>query len=337
MSLLPYSERWLYELERPWGRRLLEAAWSESFALLLALRRSWLRPAPCAACSVLSVGSLLVGGAGKSAVVGYLAERLLRDGARVALLSRGYGRRAKEPCIVGPEEPLLAPECIGDEPAMLLAALRSQGLAPWLGVGANRASLLEALLRRSGGLDWAVLDDGFQQRRLEAAFDICLMTGESRSALFPMGPLREPLRRVWDADLLWLHGGDGAWPSVTHIAGRAAEVLSRYRLRTTAMPDAFSLLSGVGRNRNVLSLLEASGLRPAYTVLLRDHAAPKERQLERLRELGLPVLCTAKDEARFGGQCRRCGLELQVMQVQLDFLEGEALLWKGVRAAAHAR
>src|SRR6476620_1741521 len=40
--------------------------------------------------AVVSVGNLTVGGTGKTPMVMWLAEKFLRDGRRVAILSRGY-------------------------------------------------------------------------------------------------------------------------------------------------------------------------------------------------------------------------------------------------------
>jgi len=43
-------------------------------------------------CRVVSVGSLTVGGAGKTPLAAWLATRLRERGHRVALATRGYGR-----------------------------------------------------------------------------------------------------------------------------------------------------------------------------------------------------------------------------------------------------
>ncbi|MGA2992161.1 MAG: tetraacyldisaccharide 4'-kinase, partial [Candidatus Korobacteraceae bacterium] len=51
---------------------------------------------------VVSVGSLAVGGAGKTPFVIYLAELLRQGGVRVDILSRGYGRRSSGVLVVEP-------------------------------------------------------------------------------------------------------------------------------------------------------------------------------------------------------------------------------------------
>ena len=100
---------------------------------------------------ILSVGNLTAGGAGKTPVVAFLAERLLAAGAKVAILSRGHGRGERRQLrVVGPPWP--SAEAVGDEP--LLLARRLPGAQVW--VGANRVRL--AREARSAGATVALLD-----------------------------------------------------------------------------------------------------------------------------------------------------------------------------------
>ena len=54
------------------------------------IRRSNALPRP-----VVSIGNLTVGGTGKTPHIRFLANWLVRLGLRVAVLSRGYGRRSR--------------------------------------------------------------------------------------------------------------------------------------------------------------------------------------------------------------------------------------------------
>ncbi len=151
--------------------------------------------------SVLAVGNLTAGGAGKTPVVAFLAERLARDGARVAVLSRGYGRRARRLLRVeGPPWPSF--EEVGDEP-LLLARRALPHVQVW--VGANRAAL--ARQARAAGATVALLDDGFQHRWLRRDGDVVVLdeaVGLGNGHLLPWGPLREPATSLKRASLLWL-------------------------------------------------------------------------------------------------------------------------------------
>src|SRR5215813_12579502 len=74
---------------------------------------------------VISVGNLTLGGTGKTPLVAYIAEALLRRGRLPGILTRGYGRR--HPNDVTAIEPRpgrnLDPREVGDEPALLARLL----------------------------------------------------------------------------------------------------------------------------------------------------------------------------------------------------------------------
>jgi tetraacyldisaccharide 4'-kinase len=150
---------------------------------------------------ILSVGNLTAGGAGKTPAVAFLAERLACAGARVAVLSRGHGRRARHLVRVqGPPWPSF--EEVGDEP-LLLARRQLPGVEVW--VGANRVALAEAAL--GAGATVALLDDGFQHRRLRRDADVVVLdeaVGLGSGHLLPWGPLREPASALKRASLLWV-------------------------------------------------------------------------------------------------------------------------------------
>ena len=69
---------------------------------------------------VISVGNLHWGGTGKTPVVAALAEFLRDEGKKVCILSRGYGRKTRDPLVVSRGEgPLRNPKESGDEPWLL--------------------------------------------------------------------------------------------------------------------------------------------------------------------------------------------------------------------------
>lgn len=149
---------------------------------------------------VLSVGNLTAGGAGKTPVVAFLAELLLREGARVAVLSRGHGRtETGNVRVSGPPWPAVA--AVGDEP--LLLARRLPALQVW--VGANRVAL--AREARAAGATVALMDDGFQHRWLARDKDVVVLdeaVGLGSGHRLPWGPLREPSSALGRASVLWL-------------------------------------------------------------------------------------------------------------------------------------
>lgn len=135
--------------------------------------------------AVVSVGNLTVGGTGKTPMVIWLVERLLAEGKRVAILSRGY--RGKN----------------GTSDEIELMKFRLQSRVPF-GVGKNRFAEGQRLESRQA-IDVFVLDDGFQHLQLARDLDILLIDASrplADESLLPAGRLREPLSAMGRANIL---------------------------------------------------------------------------------------------------------------------------------------
>ena len=76
-------------------------------------------------CGVISVGNIVAGGTGKTPIVIWLAKHFRNSGYRVAIILRGYKRKAKsETGIVSDgTKTLLSPEESGDEAFMIALEL----------------------------------------------------------------------------------------------------------------------------------------------------------------------------------------------------------------------
>jgi tetraacyldisaccharide 4'-kinase len=143
-------------------------------------------------CPVVSVGNLTVGGTGKTPAVELVARWLADDGRRVAVVSRGYGRRPGAPVELVSDggEPTLTVERAGDEPLHL--ARRLPGVA--IVVGADRLAAGRWAVAHVRP-DVVLLDDGFQQRRLLKDVEIVCLDARApwgSGGLLPRGTLREP-------------------------------------------------------------------------------------------------------------------------------------------------
>ena len=134
----------------------------------------------------ICVGNLAAGGTGKTPMVEYLI-RLLAPTYKVAVLSRGYGRKTKGFVMANDESTAAT---IGDEMFQLHSKFPEVPVA----VCADRLKGIKRLEREIKGLQAVILDDAFQHRRLECGFNILLTAYDNlyvNDHLLPWGRLRE--------------------------------------------------------------------------------------------------------------------------------------------------
>ena len=175
------------------------------FRMAVALRRSAYRVGILRsrhpAVPVIVVGNITVGGTGKTPLVVWLAEHLRGLGYRPGIISRGYGGRAKQ----WPQQVRVDsdPASVGDE-AVLLAARTQCPMA----VGPDRVAAAGALVAHSE-CDVIISDDGLQHYALQRDIEIAVIDGIRRFGtgfMLPAGPLREPVRRLEEVDLVVVNG-----------------------------------------------------------------------------------------------------------------------------------
>ena len=179
--LLPLS--WLYGLGVKFRNMLFEIGilHSESFDV-----------------PVISVGNITVGGTGKTPHVEYLIE-LLKDKAKVAVLSRGYKRRTRGFVIADDNA---TAKTIGDEP---LQMKRKYGDDITVAVDRKRCHGIRQLTSDEDGIDVILLDDAFQHRYVQPGVNILLVDYHRLiiyDKLLPAGRLREPLSGKNRADIV---------------------------------------------------------------------------------------------------------------------------------------
>lgn len=181
---------------------------------------------------VVSVGNLAVGGTGKTPVSAWIVEVLDAFGAAPALLLRGYGQ----------DEVRLHRHWSPDVPVM---------------TGPDRVAA--ARRAREAGADSAVLDDGFQHRRLARSLDVVLLAAGDPvpGAVLPRGPYREPFGALRRADVVVVtrrtesegtarrvaeglraegHVLEGATTAGVHLAATDVVPLAAYHSATTTGP-----------------------------------------------------------------------------------------------------
>lgn len=159
--------------------RLTLAGLSGPYGLVVACRNAaydlGLLPTTQGPMPVISVGNLTLGGTGKTPLVAWLARAVAARDLRPAIVSRGYGAARGER---------------SDEAAELAVLL------PDVPHVANRDRIAGVRTAAAAGAEIALLDDGFQHRRLARDLDIVAIDATNPfggGRLFPRGLLREPL------------------------------------------------------------------------------------------------------------------------------------------------
>jgi tetraacyldisaccharide 4'-kinase len=150
---------------------------------------------------VIVVGNLSVGGTGKTPLVIWLVKFLEECGYRPGVLTRGYrGIAERWPQQVRPDsDPLM----VGDEAVVL-----AHRCACPVAAGPNRVASGMALIKHAN-CDILVSDDGLQHYALGRDIEIAVVDGIRRHGngrCLPAGPLREPLARLDEVDMVVTNG-----------------------------------------------------------------------------------------------------------------------------------
>lgn len=143
---------------------------------------------------IICIGNLAIGGAGKSPMAEYII-RLLKAKHKVAVLSRGYGRKTKGFRLVAMNDSYAE---AGDEPRQFRQKFKDITVA----VAEKRVVGIEAL---KDDHEVIILDDAFQHRAVQAGLNILLFDFTRLNDLLlslPAGNLREPFTGRSRADIL---------------------------------------------------------------------------------------------------------------------------------------
>jgi tetraacyldisaccharide 4'-kinase len=327
-------------------RRLLGRTFGALGSLRVAAYRRGLLPRTRLAGPVISVGNLGVGGSGKTPVVARVAEILRDAGARVAVLSRGYGGRFRgEALVVSDGAAVLSgADEAGDEPVMLARALPGVVVA----VGPRRDVVGRAVEARFGPRVH-VLDDGFQHLRLERDLDLlCLDVRDLADRPIPAGRLRERPEAAGRADAFLLTRLEAA--SEEELAALEARLGTDRTFRVARRATGWRALDGAPASAPARAFLLAAIARPERferdvaaggtavvgRAFFRDHHRFQVEELAAAaaaaRAAGAEAIATtAKDAARLSASAT--DLPVLVLGIAAA-IEGEERLRKRLLAAA---
>jgi len=264
---------------------------------------------------VISIGNLVVGGAGKTPTTLALAARFKAAGKNPAIISRGYGGSEPGPLRVEPNKHTAAQ--VGDEPLLLAE------VAPtW--ICRDRPKAAQAAAR--SGCDIILADDAHQTYDLDRDLNLLVVDGQQgfgNGLQLPAGPLRESISdglartdaviRIGPADTPLDFRGLPVFAAELQPVITDAKVLKDERVLAFA---------GIGRPEKFFQTLEALGAHLLGREAFPDHAIYEPDTIMRLVEqaaaLKAVLVTTAKDYARLPPEARAM---VQVLRVELVFAE----------------
>lgn len=275
---------------------------------------------------VISVGNLTVGGTGKTPVTIDLARRLIMQGYKPAILSRGYKRKSVRPVVVVSDGNNLfagSADC-GDEPYMMARAVPRAVVI----VGSDRRRTGELAISRYG-CDVILLDDGFQHLKVNRQTDVVLYDyndDPSTLRLLPGGRLREPVSGLARAEyvvitkvpevadpkrlaaiksLIARHAPSAKVTSCRFVPDGVQRIYTRQNVAITTKLDGAKVIAfcGIARPEAFFDHLRELGANPVETASFPDHHWFTESELAQLKEkfvsLGADLLVTTeKDSVR---------------------------------------
>lgn len=292
---------------------------------------------------VISVGSITVGGSGKTPIVEFLAKLLIHDGYRVGIVSSGYRRKNRESFLEpGYRVVNLPVEKTGDE-VMLLAHSLPHAL---FSVDTVK---VEAAKRMAKGeqVDVIIVDDGFQHHKLGREIDIVTFDAalpRSCQQLLPYGVLREPMSVLQAAEVIVITRANVA-KDITAFQNRlrksvspqakyyAAHFFSReLKAKQRTMPIKYLddksvfLFAGVGSFAALKRQATSLSGNLVGVMEFADHQWYTQAQLERVKREAADrnadvILTTAKDWVKFGDF--DFGREIYYLDLAVDLNPGE--------------
>jgi len=250
-----------------------------------------------------------MGGRGKTPLVAYLARKLVANGERPAILTRGYGRQKVEDgvVVVSDGEHLLADlDRSGDEPLMLARSIPGA-----IVLVCEQRAIAAAMATQTFRATVLLLDDGFQHRAMRRDVDLVIVAAEDlRARRLPFGPLREgpgALRRasavVIDGEMSPADRASLPVPAFTMTRTLGGPTPIERGNSAPAPGASVVALAAIARPERFSQALQSAGFTVLRSLTFRDHHQFSLRDVaaaaSAMRESGASaVLTTEKDAVR---------------------------------------
>jgi len=282
---------------------------------------------------VISIGNITAGGTGKTPAVIYLVKLFIKNGIKVGVLSRGYGRKtAGTQLVTDGDRPTDSWRNFGDEPTLIAQELPSVPVV----VDSNRHRGGMFLIKNFNP-DVIIMDDAFQHRAIERDVDIVLINSQDTRAehkLLPYGFLREPWTSLKRADLLIFTKSNIKKPATFLIAmakqtnrpwfqselisGRATAIDSKRKEANKGMK--ILAISALGDTKGFIKTLKNAGFYVVDSMTFVDHYDYTQTDIEEakkkiIRSAADIAITTTKDAIKLS-QLDLSGLDLYSIEAE---------------------
>jgi tetraacyldisaccharide 4'-kinase len=279
---------------------------------------------------VVSVGNLTLGGTGKTPLVKWLTRWFASRGARVGLVSRGYGARHGRPNDEARELALALPDVPHVQNQNRIAAAQQ--------VATEFACTL------------IVMDDGFQHRRLARDVDIVLLDALEPFGyehVFPRGTLREPMSGLARAQIIGLSRADrlsaderfairrraatvapkAVWCELAHAASQLMNSAGETQPIDSLRQRRVAAFCGIGNPAGFQHTLSAIGCGTVAWLVFPDHHEYAADDLAAIHDAAAGaraelIVCTMKDLVKIE-KLTLGELPLWAVTIEMQFLSGQ--------------
>ncbi len=263
---------------------------------------------------IIAVGGITAGGSGKTIVVNSICKLLKEHEKKVAVLSRGYGRKSNQAVKVDGD--IHTYKDVGDEPLLLSNQFD-------VFVGKNRAETADM----AEEYEYLVLDDGLTQKYLEPTKKLVVVNDDQlfgNGEMLPLGPNRLDFKEIKsDIDaILVLKSKEVETP---RIFEDIPVYCGRIEQNFNDISGRLIVFCGLGYPQKFFQIF--SNFEVAKTITFPDHYPYKDKEIDDLISeafrLGAQLVTTEKDlmriSSKYWSQIKTVGVDI-VWESPLDSL-----------------
>lgn len=271
---------------------------------------------------IISVGNLVIGGAGKTPTVIYITNMLKEMGKKTAILSRGYKRTTKGYQLISDGKQFF--KSVNESGDEIYFASEECGVPA--AVAEKRVEGAQHLINKFD-LDCVVLDDAFQHRWIKRDLNILVfeqkflrVAGRVEQKLLPLGSMREPFSEAKRANAIIINRKFSDKEEIplkilNHFDGKK---LFHAYYRATGFYDVKDhkfyeidefkgqkslVVCGIARPHSFLNVLKHNGIDLTNRMTFRDHKSYDLKEIQSIRKAfydtnSYSVITTQKDAVK---------------------------------------